>query len=75
MYLSPLSVELLVRERQESLMEEANRLRIRRAVRPGKTGPKKRLSERLGDLLICAGQRLKNQHAPRLKGNLGRRNA
>ena len=46
--------EIIARERSKSLIEETNRIRIIGAARLEKTTSKKLLSERPGDLLICA---------------------
>jgi len=46
--------KIIAREPRKNLIEEANSIRIVGAARPEKTTSKKLISERLGDLLICA---------------------
>lgn len=72
---NPFFIELLSKERQKSLLEEAERIRMQRAPNPENTVGRRHFSEWLGDVLIRTGERLKNRDTTRRSGDLRSQNA
>lgn len=53
------TVEVFIRERQQSILDEVTRNRMSKKARPAGPGIGERLSARTGDILIGLGNRLK----------------
>jgi hypothetical protein len=66
-----ITMQELARAHHRDLLKEAEQWRLVRQARAGRPGLSTHLLEMLGGLLIKAGERLQEQHAPRTTGTLG----
>ena len=67
----PITMQAYAKARQRDLLKEAEQRRLVRQARAGQPGLTDRFVKGLGDLLIEAGERLQEQHAPQSSGTLG----
>ena len=67
MHLSLITAETIAKERQKDLLAEAARCHLSKAVGTGTLTNTPRWRDRLGDLLIRTGRRLKNGRHGRLQ--------
>jgi hypothetical protein len=61
----------LARAHQRDLLKEAEQWRLVRQVRADQPSLSAHLLERLGGLMIKAGERLQERHTPQITGTLG----
>ena len=64
--LNPTVLARMVKEHQDSMLEEAKKNRILKAARAARPRLQERLFVRVGDFLISAGLRLKEQYEPEM---------
>jgi hypothetical protein len=69
--MQPITMQELARAHHRDLLKEAEQWRLVRQARAGRPSLSTYLLERLGGLLIKAGEWLQERHTPQTTGTLG----